>query len=127
MKAKLVPAFCALLLATVVTGCIATADGHTRAAVPFRKDRIISRYEVPVDKVFETAKKVLAANGSLDSENRINNSLVARQNARTIYIRVKEFETGVSEVTTQVRTRWGGADIDLAAELDKQIALGLAK
>lgn len=125
MKTKL---FLALACAaTLLTGCIATVDGHTRAAVPFRKDKIISRYEFPVAKVFTAARVVLTQNGQLQAENTLNHSYVARVNERSVYVLVEEIQPTVAQVTVQVRTRLGGPDIDLAAELDKQIALQLSQ
>lgn len=114
-------------LAVLSAGCIATVDGHTRAAVPFRKDKIISRYEFTVAKVFTAAKEVLVLNGQIQSENTINHSYVAKVNERDVYIRVEEIQPTVAQVSVQVRTKLGGPDIDLAAELDKQIALQLSQ
>ncbi len=106
-------------------GCINTLDGRYRAAVPFRKDKIISRYERSVDQVFEAAKACLSSNGILVSENTIAHTLVAKVDTRTVWVSVDQVEPTVTEVVTQVRTKAGGVDIDLAAELDKQTALHL--
>ena len=61
----------------------------------------------------------------MQAENRINNTVVAKVDARTVWIRVTEVEPTVAEVVTQVRTDAGWSDLDLAAEIDKQIALRL--
>ncbi|MBI5799519.1 MAG: hypothetical protein HZA92_02170 [Verrucomicrobia bacterium] len=120
------------LLAVLVvggTGCISTVDGDKSAGVPFRKDRIVSRYQIPVAQIVDAAKEVLASEkgglGVLQSENRINNSLVAKVNTRMVYVKVTEVEPNISEIVVQVRTDAGWADIDWAAEIDKQIALRL--
>lgn len=117
------------VLAVGGTGCITTVDGHKSAGVPFRKDKIISRYQLPVDNVFVAAKDVLAGEkgglGVLQSENRVNNSLVAKVNTRMVYVRIAEVESGIAEIVVQVRTDAGWSDVDWAAEIDKQIALRL--
>lgn len=119
----------AAVLAAAGTGCITTVDGGKSAGVPFRKDRIVSRYQISVESVFTAAKEVLASEkgglGVLQSENRINNSLVAKVNTRMVYVKVTEVEPSVSEIVVQVRTDAGWSDIDWAAEIDKQIALRL--
>ena len=107
------------------SGCINTLDGRFRAAVPFRKDKIISRYERSVDQVFAAAKECLMANGILVSENTIAHTLVAKVDTRTVWVAVDQVEPTVTEIVTQVRTKAGGVDIDLAAEIDKQTALHL--
>lgn len=125
--------FFGLLGAAVVavggTGCVSTVDGHKTAGVPFRKDRIVSRYQLSVEQVFTAAKEVLASEkgglGVLQSENRVNNSLVAKVNTRFVYVKVNEIEPTITEIVVQVRTDAGWSDVDWAAEIDKQIALRL--
>jgi hypothetical protein len=129
MKKTLFGLLGAVVLAACGTGCITTVDGHKSAGVPFRKDKIVSRYQIPVEQVFVAAKEVLAGEkgglGVLESENRVNNSLVAKVNTRKVYIRVTEVEPNISEIVVQVRTDAGWSDVDWAAEIDKQIALRL--
>ncbi len=119
----------AVILAVVGTGCISTVDGHKSAGVPFRKDRIVSRYQLSLEQIFTAAKEVLAAEkgglGVLQSENRVNNSLVAKVNTRFVYVKVSEVEPNINEIVIQVRTDAGWSDVDWAAEIDKQIALRL--
>ncbi len=119
----------AVVIAVGGTGCVSTVDGHKTAGVPFRKDRIVSRYQLGVDQVFTAAKEVLASEkgglGVLQSENRVNNSLVAKVNTRFVYVKVNEIEPTITEIVVQVRTDAGWSDVDWAAEIDKQIALRL--
>ena len=118
----------ALALAVFVSGCVATVDGHTRAANPFVKDKIASRYQRTVAQIFAAAKQVLeAGEGKLTSVDTLNNSLTAKWDTRTVWVKVKEVDPTVSEVLVQVRKRNGGTDIDLASEIDKRIALQLAR
>lgn len=129
MKKMLFGLLGAAVLAVGGTGCITTVDGHKTAGVPFRKDRIVSRYQLTIEQVFTAAKEVLAAEkgglGVLQSENRVNNSLVAKVNTRFVYVKVNEIEPTITEIVVQVRTDAGWSDVDWAAEIDKQIALRL--
>ncbi|MBN8249606.1 MAG: hypothetical protein J0L84_19470 [Verrucomicrobia bacterium] len=120
----------ASLLAAVVgvsSGCYSTETGRTKFGMPFAKDSIISRYNRPVATVFAAAKEVLAFNGTLTSENLIDNTVTAKADSKTIYCKVTEPEAGITQIATQVRGSAGGPDLDLAAEIDKQIALKLSQ
>lgn len=127
MKNKFLILLAVSALAVFASGCVATVDGHTRAAVPFVKDKIASRYQRPVAQIFAAARKVLEDNGRLNSVDTLNNSLIAKVDTRTIWVKVTEVDPTVSEVLVQVRKRNGGTDIDLASEIDKQIALQLVR
>lgn len=118
------------LMAVVVglsSGCYSTETGRTKFGMPFAKDSIVSRYNRPVATVFAAAKEVLAFNGTLTSENLIDNTVTAKADSKTIYVKVTEVEAGVAQIATQVRGSAGGPDIDLASEIDKQIAIKLAQ
>jgi hypothetical protein len=125
MKTKIFTLLAVCGLAVLIVGCINTVDGRKSAGVPFVKDKIDSRYERPVAQVFTAAKEVLAFNGVLTSENTINNSLEAKVDTRTVWVRVDKIDEKITQVTVQTRKKGGGADIYLAAEIDKQIALKL--
>jgi len=125
MKLKVFRWLAAGCLLTALSGCVSTVDGRSRAGLPFSKDTIESRYERPVAQIFEAAKEVLSHNGTLTGENRINNSVEGRVDTRTVWVAVDEVEPKVSRVRVQARKKGGGGDIDLAAEIDKQIALKL--
>lgn len=114
-----------LALVVVQTGCVNTVDNRSRWGVPFKKDKIVSLYERSTTEVFRSAKEVLSENGTLRREDTINLILEAKVNNRIVYMRVEEHDASVTRITTQVRTKGGGADIDLASELDKQVALKL--
>ena len=111
----------------LAAGCYSTVDGRMKAGVPFAKDSLESRYERPLDQVFSAAKEVLKHNGTLEGENTINKTLWAKVDTRTIWIKVDDVEPKITRVTVQVRKKSGGSDIDLASEIDKQIALHLVK
>jgi hypothetical protein len=116
---------CSLLL-VAVTGCVSTVDGRREAGVPLVKDRIIRVYERPVMQCWAAAKDVLGANGVIFSEDVMQSSISARVDTRTIRVKVESLDEKVTRMTIQSRTKMGGSDIDLAGEIDKQIALRLA-
>ena len=90
------------------------------------KDTIESRYQRPTAQIFAAARQVLELNGTLTGENTINSTLEAKIDNRSVIVKVDEVEPGVSRVLVEARRKGGAADIDLAAEVDKQIALKLA-
>ena len=131
MKMKI---FLSLVITLVIaTGCVNTQSGRKAAAVPFVKDSVEGRYERPVAQVYSAAKEVVIANGTLQNEvtqHGTNNAVVlaieGRVQDRKVFIGVKEVTPQVTSVTVQVRTSSGGRDLDVAHELEKQIALKLA-
>ena len=124
MKMKLLALIFAASLTGLVTGCIETVDGRTEPGVPFVKNKIEGTYEVAPQRLFEAAKAVLARNGQLVAENLINNSLQAKVNQESVWVEVEAIDPKpISRITVQVRTRSGAGDVDLAHDLEKQIAL----
>lgn len=125
MKLNFLRTIAAVALLTFASGCFHSADGRTKLGPPVVKDTLESRYERPVDQIFAAAKEVLRFNGTLYSENTINHSLEAKVDTRTVWVIVDEVEPNVSRVRVQARKKSRLPDIDLAAEIDKQIALRL--
>ena len=124
MKMK---AFAILSILAVVlfgAGCVATEDGHTAAGVPL-KDEFVSRYDRPMPKVLAAAREVLKRNGVLTADNSINHSINAKVNERQVFVRCREIDQRVTEIVIQIRTKFGGTDIDLTHKLDKEIAIQL--
>ncbi len=93
--------------------------------MPWLKDTIEGRYERSLDQIYEAAIEVLRFNGQVVSDNRVNHSLTARVDTRTIWVRVEEVSPTVTRVLVQARTKYGRPDVDLASEIEKQIALQL--
>ncbi len=126
--------FVGLLAAIVIsTGCVNTVSGRKVASVPLIKDRVEGRYERPAGMVFEAAKDVVRFNGTLVNEvtrhttNGFIRALEGKVQERKVFIAVEEVDPKVSSVTVQVRTTAGGRDLDVAHELEKQIALKLVR
>ena len=124
-------------LAVLAAGCVDTVSGGKTVGVPFIKDKIESRYERPADQVFAAAKEVVKEDGVLLNEgtlygqtNTVNNvvkTVEGRVNQRTVWVAIAQIDPKVTDVTVQTRTQGGVSDIDLAAEIDKQIALKLVR
>ena len=127
MKIKPFVAAALIGLSWTMAGCIGTVDGRSQAGVPLLHDTVSGRYERSVPQVFDAARAVLDTNGRTTADNTINHSLDGKVDQRSVFIRVYEVDPvkPVSQVTVQVRTKGGGADIALAHELEKQIALKL--
>jgi hypothetical protein len=129
--------FAALLgLAVVVTGCVSKVSGGKTAGVPWGKDRIEARYERSLDQVYQAAIEVIRFKGLVVNEstlhgqtnavNQIVKTIEGKVDQRTVYIRMEQVDK-VTAVAVQARTSGGGGDIDLAATIDKQIALKLVR
>jgi len=115
-------------LAGLATGCVHTVDGRSEAGVPFAKDKSESRYERSVPQLLEAAKYVLSQNGRLVADDTVNNSLEGRVNETAVWVKVDQIDAGkpISQITVQARTKNRAPDLDLAREIDKQVALYLA-
>lgn len=124
----------AVVLAIAGTGCVNTVTGRQTGGMPLMKDKVDGRYERPAKQVFEACKEVVRFNGTLVNEitrhSQTNAAILAiegRIQDRKVFMAVKELEPRLSEVTVQVRTKMGSPDLDLAHELEKQVALKLAR
>ncbi len=115
-----------LVLALVATGCVSTVDNRKLAGNPLMKDKIVRVYERPVLQTWGAAKEVLSANGLIIHEDVMQSTFTAKIDTRTVLVKVEAVDPKMTRVTTQVRTRMRNADLDLAGEIDKQIALRLA-
>jgi len=113
----------ALVIAT--PGCYKTMDDRSKFGVPFKKDKIAGQYERTVEQVQTAARKVLQFNGTVTSDDIINRVLSGKIDTRSVYVKLTEVEPNLTGVTVQARKKNGTADIDLAAEIEKQIALQL--
>jgi len=128
MKTKLLLLFVLASFTGLFAGCVKTVDGRDEAAVPFVKDKLESRYERSVAQVLEAATYVLNQNGKLVANNTVNNSLEGRVNQTSVWIKVDQIDAAkpITQITVQTRTKGRVADIDLAHEIDKQVALYLS-
>lgn len=117
----------------VGAGCVGTVTGRKTPGVPFVKDRVEGRYERPLDQVFDAAKEVIKYNGTLVNESILHNETNTVKTAEgkvsqcNVWVRVEASEPKVTTVSVQTRTLNGGSDLDLAHEIEKQIALKLVR
>jgi hypothetical protein len=131
MNTKLLVGFLGALL--LVVGCVKTVNERHTAGVPWVKDTVTGHYERPLDQVFDAAKEVIGSNGKLLNESVIHagetnvvKTAQGKVNDRTVWVRVENADPNVTGVSVQTRTPGGGSDINLAHEIEKQIALKLA-
>lgn len=126
MKLNWIFAIVTCLAAAIVTGCVNTVDGRTRGGIPFQKDRIEGRYERPPSDLLIAAKDVLKYHGTLTSEDAIRSSIQGNVDERQIWVMVEPVDNKISRVVVQARKKSGFADLELAAYLEKEIAVRLA-
>ncbi len=108
------------------TGCVEVLDGGHKVGNPIGMDRVEGRYERTPAELWTAAKDVLKHQGTLTSEDTLKNVLQANVDERRIWVKVEEFDSKISRVLVQARTKGGRADMEMAAFIDKQIAVRLA-
>jgi hypothetical protein len=131
MKTKFLVALAGM--AMIATGCISTVtDTHT-AAVPLQRDRVEGRYQRTMDQVYQASVQVIQHNGVViteyiphDTTNTVR-SLLGKASQCDVWLRVEAVDPQITQVTVQARTKWGNSNVDLAHELEKEIALQLAR
>jgi len=122
-----------LALAILATGCISTVNNRTTTGVPFTKDKVEGMYERPIEPVFVAAKEVVSRNGTLLNESTIYNqtndvrTVQGKINQANVWVRITAMQPKLTKVVVQTRGQGGRADLDLAHEMEKQIALELVK
>jgi hypothetical protein len=126
MKRNCILLLVSCLSAAVLSGCVSTVDGHREFGNPLAKDKTVALYERAPKDIWTAAKDVLRFNGVLYGEDTLQATLTATVDNRTVWIKVEQEGPQYTKVTVQARTKGGGADINMAAEIDKQIALRLA-
>jgi hypothetical protein len=119
--------------ALIATGCVHTVTNTSTFAVSYGKDSVAGRYQRPLDVVYQASVAVIGHDGVLltefvphDSTNAVR-SLEGRVNDCKVWIRVEQVDPRISQVDVQARTKWGRVDLDLVHEIEKEIALELAK
>jgi hypothetical protein len=126
--------FAVLAGATILaTGCVKTVTDTSSFAVTWGKDSVAGRYQRTLDQVYKASMTVVINNGVIineyiphDSTNAVR-SLLGRVNDRKVWVRVEAIDQRTSQVDVQARTKWGTTDLDLVHQLEKEIALELAK
>jgi hypothetical protein len=131
MKTKIFAALAGLLIVTA--GCISTVSGTKTPALTWSKDSVDGRYQRTVDQVYSASVAVIQANGVLVTEfiphdtTNTTRSLQGKVNQHNVWIRVQAIDPKITEVSVQCRSTMGVSDIDISHELEKEIALQLAR
>src|ERR1039457_5949141 len=132
MKTKV---FAALVGITIVTaGCVKTVSDTHVATVSFGKDSVEGRYPRTMDQVYLAAVQVIQNNGAVITEfiphdtTNIVRSLQGKVDQSDVWVRVEAIDPKpITSIIVEARTKWGNKDIDLAHELEKEVALQLAR
>ena len=126
MRSNALALFAVSTFLLLATGCVRTLDGRREAANPLVQDQIVRVYERPVTQCWNAAKDVLAVNGAIYSEDVMQSTVSARVDNKIVRIKVESMDPKLTRVLIQVRTKMGNSDLDLAGEIDTQVALRLA-
>ncbi len=122
-----------LAASLALSGCVGTVGGEHTAGVPFTRDMFEGRYARPVEEVFSAAVQVIKEDHGRVSEERFTHNEKSEVRTatgtwpdRTVWVRVQPVDGQVTSVQVQARTKRGGADVNLAHQMEKEIALRLA-
>ncbi len=131
MKKIIFAAFAGIVI--VVTGCVSTVSGTHSPAITWSKDKVEGRYQRSVDQVYAASVAVIQANGVMiqeyiphDTTNTVR-SVQGKVNEKNVWISVQSVDPTITQVTVQTRSTMGVSDVDLSHELEKEIALQLAR
>ena len=119
--------------ALIATGCVKTVSDTHSFATTWSRDSVAGRYNRSVEQVYAASVAVIQANGVLikefiphDTTNSVR-ALEGKVNQRNVWIRVEGIDNKTTQVDVQARGSFGGSDLDLTHELEKEIALQLAR
>jgi hypothetical protein len=122
-----------ILAAVCVTGCVSTVSDEKTAGLKLSADKVVNRYQFPLNKVFEASKRALASMGQvtrestlLESTNQVR-AIEGNANGRDVWIRIEAIDPKITEVIVQARSTWSGSDIQTAHDIATRVALELAK
>ena len=121
-------------MAIMTGGCVKTVSDTHAPAVWFGKDRVEGRYERSIDQVYRAAFTVIGNDGVVvteyiphDTSNGVR-SLLGKVNQCNVWVRVSsEDDPKVTSIVVEARTKWGNSNIELAHEIEKEIALELSR
>jgi hypothetical protein len=87
-----------------------------------------------MDQVYLAAVQVIQNNGAVITEfiphdtTNIVRSLQGKVDQSDVWVRVEAIDPKpITSIIVEARTKWGNKDIDLAHELEKEVALQLAR
>lgn len=127
---KLIP-FLLLGVTLGLVGCVATVTETKPGPKPAYQDRVENRYAKNVDQVFAAAKQAINSFGNVTRD---GNVLVATNQVRTVegfingnavFIRIEGVDANTTTAVVQVRTKMGGTNLRLAADVVRQLSVYL--
>jgi len=120
-------------IALLAAGCVTTVSDTKVAGNPMGRDAVAGRYQRPVDEVYRAAIQVINNDGTLlteyiphDTTNTVR-AFMGRVNQNKVWMRVEAVDPQITQITVEARTKWGNQDLDMAHELEKEVALQLAR
>jgi len=120
-------------IALMTAGCVTTVSDTKVAGNPMGRDAVAGRYQRPVDEVYRAAIQVINNDGTLlteyiphDTTNTVR-AFMGRVNQNKVWMRVEAVDPQITQITVEARTKWGNQDLDMAHELEKEVALQLAR
>jgi hypothetical protein len=129
MKTKILAGFTAMLV-IFAAGCTGTVTGQRTWTYWFNRDTVEGRYDRSVDQVYQAAVQVIQTDGILleeyiphESTNTVR-GLRGTVNNEKVWMSVQALDPQTTDIKVQARTK-GGADIELAHQLEKEVALQL--
>jgi len=131
MKKIIFAAFAGMVI--IATGCVKTVSGTHSPALTWSKDKVEGRYQRSVDQVYQASVAVIQNNGVMIQEyiphdtTNTTRSVQGKVNEKNVWISVAAVDPTITQVTVQARSSMGVSDIGLAHELEKEVALQLAR
>jgi len=120
-------------IAVMTAGCITTVSDTKVVGNPMGRDSVGGVYPRPVDEVYRAAVQVINNDGKLlteyiphDTTNTVR-AFMGQVNQDKVWVRVEAVDPQTSQISVEARTKWGNQNLDLAHELDKEVALQLAR
>jgi len=122
-------------IAIATAGCVTTVSDTNIAGNPVGRDAVAGRYQRSVDEVYRAAIQVINNDGTLLTEyiphdtTNVVRAFMGQVNQNKVWVRVEAVDpqTPITQITVEARTKWGNQDLDLAHELEKEVALQLAR
>ncbi len=119
--------------AWVAVGCVKTVSDTNHFATTWSQDSVTGRYQRTIDQVYQASVVVIQNNGVLLDEyiphdtTNATRSLQGKVNQKDVWIRVQVVDPRITQVDVETRSGWGVSDVELSHQLEKEIALQLAR